>query len=170
MSISQMLLPEFDQEIASMRRTIERVPESKFDWAPHPRSMTMGRLASHIAEMPTWAATTLQQDSLDIAPVGQPPSEPANFKSRASLLEAFDKNAAAARAAIAGASDEQLRSSWSLLKGGQALMTMPKLAVVRSFVLNHCIHHRGQLTVYLRLNDVPVPSIYGPSADESAGF
>jgi uncharacterized damage-inducible protein DinB len=170
MPISQMLLPEFDQEIASMRRTIERVPENKFDWAPHPRSMTMGRLASHIAEMPTWAAMTMQHDSLDIAPVGQPAFEPSNFKSQASLLEAFDKNAAAARAAIAGASDEQLLSSWSLLKGGKTLMTMPRLAVVRSFVLNHCIHHRGQLTVYLRLNDIPVPSIYGPSADEGAGF
>lgn len=166
MSISQMLLPEFDQEMASMRRTIERVPDNKFGWAPHPRSMTMGRLASHIAEMPIWAAHTMQNDSLDIAPVGQPASQPTIFSSRASLLEAFDKNAAAARTAIAGATDEQLLSSWSLLKGGATLMTMPRLAVVRNFVLNHCIHHRGQLTVYLRLNDIPVPSIYGPSADE----
>ena len=169
MLISQMLLPEFDQEIASMRRTIERVPEDKFGWAPHPRSMTMGRLASHIAEMPTWAASTMQNDSLDIAPPGQPAYAPTNFTTRASLLEAFDKNAADARAAIAGASDEQFLSSWTLLKGGKPVMTMPRLGIVRSFVLNHCIHHRGQLTVYLRLNDIPVPSIYGPSADEG-GF
>ena len=164
MAIKDALLPEFDHEMATARKVIERVPEDKFGYKPHDKSMSMGRLASHIAEMPTWATSSIALDSLDLAT----DYKPFDAGSRAQLLEAFDKNVAGARSAIAGASDETLMKSWSLKRGGATLMTMPKIAVVRSFMLNHVIHHRGQLSVYLRLNDVPVPSIYGPSADEGS--
>jgi uncharacterized damage-inducible protein DinB len=164
MAMSAALLPEFDHEMATSRTVIERVPEDKYGFKPHEKSMTAGRLASHIAEMPNWATTGITQDSLDLAG-GYKPFEAA---SRAELLAAFDKAAAGARAAIAGASDETLFSNWSLKNGDKTLMTMPKIAVVRTFVMNHIIHHRGQLSVYLREMNVPVPSIYGPSADEGS--
>jgi len=164
MAIKDALLPEFDHEMATARKVIERVPAEKFGYKPHDRSMTMGALASHIAEMPTWATTGIAMDSIDLAG-GYQPFQP---KSTAELLQAFDKNVAGAHNAIAGASDETLMKSWSLKRGDVTLMTMPKIAVVRSFVLNHLIHHRGQLSVYLRLNNIPVPSMYGPSADEGS--
>jgi uncharacterized damage-inducible protein DinB len=164
MAIKDALLPEFDHEMATSRTVIERVPENKFDYKPHDRSMTMGALASHIADMPTWAFVGITQDCLDLSG-GFKPFQAA---STAELLEAFDKNVVLARGAIAAASDETLMKNWTLKKGGVTLMTMPKIAVVRSFVMNHVIHHRGQLSVYLRLNDIPVPSIYGPSADEGS--
>ena len=161
MSISQSLLPEFDHEMATARKCIERVPEDKFGWKPHERSMAMGHLASHIAEMPAWAVSGLKQDSLDMA--GYKPWTATN---QAELLATFDKNVAAAREAIASTDDATYMKNWALKAGDKELMTMPKIVVVRSFVLNHVIHHRGQLSVYLRENNVPVPSIYGPSADE----
>jgi uncharacterized damage-inducible protein DinB len=169
MGLSAALLPEFDHEMANTRKTLERVPDDKFDWKPHEKSMPMGGLATHLATIPTWAIHTINEDSIDIAPVDAPPprAEPAN--SRAEVLERFDTNLAEARAAIAGASDEQLLKPWTLLAGGKQILTLPKVAVLRSFVMSHTIHHRAQLGVYLRLNDIPVPSIYGPSADE-AGF
>jgi uncharacterized damage-inducible protein DinB len=163
MAISASLLPEFDHEMATARTVIERVPADKFGYKPHERSMTMGVLAGHIAEMPGWAVAGLNQDSLDMA--GYTPS-PASTP--AEVLASFDKNVAAARAAMAAASDETYFETWSLKRGGETLMSMPKIAVVRTFVMNHIIHHRGQLSVYLRLNNVPVPSIYGPSADEGS--
>jgi len=162
--ISASLLPEFDNEMATTRRTLERVPEDKFGWAPHQKSMTLGQLASHIAHTPGWATVAITRDSFDIATEYQPFAA----GSRAELLAEFDRNAASARAAIAGASDEALMQPWSLTNTGNIVMTMPKIAVVRTFMMNHGIHHRGQLSVYLRLNDVPVPSIYGPSADEGS--
>ena len=164
--INQALLPEFDMEMANTRKTLERVPDDKLGWKPHEKSMTMGRLAGHLAELPMWGQMTIEHDSLDIAPPGAPPQQGLTAKSRQDTLAAFDKNVASMRAAIAGASDEQMMKPWSLLKGGQPLMTMPKIAVLRGFVMNHGIHHRAQLGVYLRLNNIPVPSIYGPSADE----
>ena len=164
--ISQALLPEFDMEMANTRKTLERVPDDKLGWKPHEKSMTMGRLAGHLAELPTWGQMTIAGDSHDIAPSGAPQQPALTAKSRQETLEIFDQNVAAMRAALAGASDDQLMKPWSLLKGGQTLMTMPKIAVLRGFVMNHAIHHRAQLGVYLRLNDVSVPSIYGPSADE----
>jgi uncharacterized damage-inducible protein DinB len=162
MSISQALLPEFDHEMATARKCIERVPEDKYGWKPHERSMTMGRLASHIAEMPGWGVAGLTKDSHNIDPT----QRGFNATSKSEILAAFDKNVSEARAAIAGADDATYFQNWSLTVGGKPVMTMPKIAVVRTFVLNHIIHHRGQLSVYLRKNDVPVPSIYGPSADE----
>jgi uncharacterized damage-inducible protein DinB len=164
--ISAALLPEFDHEMATTRRTLERVPEDKFDWAPHQKSMKLGQLASHLADMPSWGTVGLKQDSIDLAPPGGPAYQPFQASTRAQVLERFDKNVASARTAIADTGDPEYMKPWSLLRAGQTLMTMPKVAVVRSFMMNHIIHHRGQLSVYLRLNDVPVPSIYGPSADE----
>jgi uncharacterized damage-inducible protein DinB len=164
MAIKDALLPEFDHEMATCRTVIERVPEAKFSYKPHEKSMTMGALASHIADMPTWAVVGITQDSIDMAG-GFKPFQAA---SSAELLAAFDKNVVSARSAIDGASDETLMQNWSLKNGDTTLMSMPKIAVVRSFVLNHVIHHRGQLSVYLRLNNVAVPSIYGPSADEGS--
>ena len=152
--------------MANTRKTLERIPDDKLGWKPHEKSMTLGRLSGHIAELPGWAASTINQDSIDIAPVGAPPQQGATAKSRQEALDMFDAKVADARAAIAGVSDEQLMKPWTLLAGGKSLMTMPKIAVLRGFVMNHTIHHRAQLGVYLRLNDIPVPSLYGPSADE----
>ena len=164
--INQALLPEFDMEMANTRKTLERVPDDKLGWKPHDKSMTLGRLAGHLAELPWWGEMTIENDTFDVAPQGAPPQQGLTAKSRQEALDAFDKNVAAMRTAIAGATDERLMKPWSLLKGGQAIMTMPKIAVLRGFVMNHTIHHRAQLGVYLRLNNIPVPSIYGPSADE----
>ena len=168
MPLSAALLPEFDQEITSTRKTLERVPENKFGWKPHEKSGAMGWLAARIANLPGWLVMTMKQDSLDLAPGGvqvQPPPPP---KSSKELLATFDKNVKEARAALAAASDAELMKPWSLLNNGTVMMTLPKAAVVRSFIMNHLIHHRAQLGVYLRLNNIAVPAIYGPSADESA--
>jgi uncharacterized damage-inducible protein DinB len=169
MALSDALLPEFDQEMKNTRRTLERVPEDKLDWRPHEKSMTLGGLTTHISNLPSWTTYTINQDSLDIAPVGQPPLKLEQIKSVREALEMFDKNVTAARAAIADASDEQLHQTWTLLHGGHKVFALPRAAVLRTVVMNHIIHHRAQLGVYLRLNDVPVPSLYGPSADEG-GF
>jgi uncharacterized damage-inducible protein DinB len=168
MKLSDVLLPEFDQEMANTRKTLERVPENQPDFKPHPKSMPLARLAGHVAELPMWGVTTLSQDSFDFAPAGAPPFQPTVMTSRAKLLELFDDGVAKARAALAAASDEAWQKPWSLLSGGQTIFTLPKLAVFRGFVMSHLIHHRAQLGVYLRLNNVPVPSIYGPSADEGS--
>jgi uncharacterized damage-inducible protein DinB len=166
MKISDMFLPEFDQEMANTRKTLERIPEDKLDWKPHEKSMTLGRLAGHLAELAGWATATLKHDTFDFQPPGAPPHQPLIPKSRKEVLDAFDKGMKDARAAIAESTDQQLMGNWSLLSGGKTLMTMPRTVVLRSFIMNHVIHHRAQLGVYLRLNNVPVPSIYGPSADE----
>jgi len=166
MTISEAILPEFDQEMANTRRTLERVPDDKLGWKPHPKSFTMGALAQHLATMVGWTKETMTLDSFDVAPQGAPPYQPPPMNSRKDILDVFDKGSAAARAALAGASDEQMLKPWSLLNGGKAMFTMPRIAVYRTFVMNHSIHHRAQLGVYLRLNDIPVPAIYGPSADE----
>ena len=169
MPISKMLLPEFDHEMANTRKTLERVPDDKLDWKPHEKSMSLGGLSTHLANIPSWTAQTFDRDELDIAPPGEPPYRLEEAKSRAELLAAFDKNVASARAALESASDENWQGKWSLLMGGKAIFTLPRTAVMRGFVMNHLIHHRAQLGVYLRLLDIPVPSIYGPSADEG-GF
>ena len=168
MALSQALLPEFDHEMANTRKTLERVPTDKFAWKPHEKSTTMGGLATHLANLPTWVIHTIEKDSLDVAPPGAPPLRTPPANSTEEVVETFDRNVAAARDALAGASDEHLVKPWSLLSGGKTVLTLPRIAVLRSFVMNHSIHHRAQLGVYLRLNDVPVPSIYGPSADEGS--
>ena len=166
MSISATLLSEFDQEMDGARRTLERVPQDRFDWKPHPRSGSMIWLASHLANIPYWAILTIQEDELDLMPGGQPLPQPPAPTSVDQLLAEFDRRVREARAAIAGADDAAFLAPWSLLRNGATVFSMPKAAVLRTFVMNHLIHHRAQLGVYLRLNDIPVPSIYGPSADE----
>jgi uncharacterized damage-inducible protein DinB len=166
MKLSELFLSEFDHEMNTARKTLERIPEDKLSWKPHEKSMQLDRLAGHVAELAGWPVPTIEQDSLDFRPPGQPPFQPTFATSRKQVLEIFDKNCEQSRRAISQASDEHLMKNWSLLNGGQTLMTMPRFAVLRSFCLNHIIHHRAQLGVYLRLNNIPVPSVYGPSADE----
>lgn len=166
MRIADTLLPEFDQEMANTRKTLERVPEDKLGWKPHAKSGTLGWLAGHIANLPSWPAFVVGQDSLDLEPGGKPFTPPPPPANRKELLAYFDKNVKEGREAIAAAENEQFMQPWSLLRNGQKLMTLPKAAVLRGFVMNHHIHHRAQLTMYLRLLDVPVPALYGPSADE----
>jgi len=168
MPMNQALLGEFDQEIANTRKCLERVPEDKFSWKPHPKSGTMIWLAGHVAQLPGWAKETFERTELDIAPVGQPQPQPPVLKTRKDLLDLFDKYSAAGRSALAKATDADMMAPWSLLSGGKTIFTMPRIAVFRGFVMNHLIHHRAQLTVYLRLNDIPVPALYGPSADEGS--
>ncbi|MEP6963466.1 MAG: DinB family protein [Acidobacteriota bacterium] len=164
MSIAQSLLPEFDQEMASTRTMLERVPEDKLSYKPDPKSMSMGRLAGHVAEMPGWVVATLTTKELDFAKGEYTPME---MTSRAQVLAAFDQIVADGRAALAKTSDETMMQPWTLRNGSQVMFTMPRIAVLRSMVMNHTIHHRAQLTVYFRLNGVSVPGLYGPSADEA---
>ncbi len=165
-NISHSLLPEFDHETANTRRTLERVPENRGDFRPHPKSMALARLAGHLAELPGWATMTLSQDELDMNPPGGRPAPPGMMTTRKQLLDTFDDNVRKARAILASTSDETMMKPWTLKNGGQTILSMPRVAVMRSFVMNHMVHHRAQLGVYLRMNDVAVPSIYGPSADE----
>jgi len=164
MSLSQSLLPEFDQEMAGTRRVLERVPADKLSWQPHDKSMSFGRLAVHVAELPSWTTLTLNTSELDFAAT---PDNPAKAETTEDLLNIFDKASSEARAALAGVSDEELFKPWALRNGEHEIFKMPKIAVLRGMVMNHIIHHRAQLTVYLRLNDIPVPGLYGPSADET---
>jgi uncharacterized damage-inducible protein DinB len=164
MAIVDALLPEYDHEMTTTRKLLDRIPEEKFGWKPHQKSMTMGGLGTHLATLPRWGDIALNQSEFDLAGGGTV----AQAGSLKDLLATFDKNVAATRSILAGKSDAEMMAPWTLKRGNQTLLTMPKAAVMRSFVLNHIIHHRGQLAVYLRLNDVPVPSIYGPSADEGA--
>ncbi|MBS1828497.1 MAG: DUF664 domain-containing protein [Acidobacteria bacterium] len=166
MPIAASLLPEFDQEMTTLRKVLVRIPDDKFAYKPHEKSMEFGRLAGHVAEMLGWLTETMKSDSVDIAPVDGPKFEAFVPKTNAELLAAFDKNCVAAREALAAGTDEAMMAPWSLKSGGKVVFTMPRVACVRSMILNHVIHHRGQLSVYLRLNDIPVPSLYGPSADE----
>jgi len=168
MAMNAALLPEYDHELATTRIVLERLPEHKYGWKPHPKSMSMGDLATHLSNLPQWAAMTMAADDLDLAPGGVPVKQDPAVKTRAELLEKFDKNVSEGRAAIAAADDASMMKSWSLKMNGATLMTMPKAAVLRSWVMNHVVHHRAQLAVYLRLNDVAVPAMYGPSADEGS--
>jgi uncharacterized damage-inducible protein DinB len=164
MALKDTLLPEYDHEMGTTRKLLERVPDPDFPWKPHEKSMTLGRLASHLAEIPHWVGAILDASSFDLAAAGDGPPPP--LESRSEVLAAFDRHVAATREAIAARSDAELMAPWTLKRGGHEMFTLPKVAVLRSFLLNHSIHHRGQLSVYLRLRDVPLPSIYGPSADE----
>jgi uncharacterized damage-inducible protein DinB len=166
MPLSQFILPEYDQEMANTRKVLERVPEDRLAFKPHPKSFDLRSLATHVAQIPEWGVETLTKESIDIAPPGAPPYQPPQFANRQEMLDRFDAAVKKTRAAIEAASDESLVEPWSLLSGGNVLFTMPRGAVLRSMILNHLIHHRAQLTVYLRLNDVPVPGMYGPSADD----
>ncbi len=162
------LLGGFDNEMQNTRKVLERVPADKFGWKPHPKSGTMGWLAGHLASLAGWGAFTLQTDELDFAPGGKQMEPPPPINNTQELLATFDKNQQDTRNALENASDTDLLKPWSLKNNGSVIFTMPKVAVIRGVVINHLIHHRGQLTVYLRLNDIPVPGLYGPSADEGS--
>lgn len=166
MPVAQSLLPEFDQEMAATRTLLERVPEDRAAWKPHPRSTALGDLAAHITNLPSMARQTIKTEEVDMNPPGGPAFTPPRFTTTADLLATFDEHIRQAREAIAGVADDDLGVSWSLKNAGETIFTAPRIAVLRSFMLNHLIHHRGQLSVYLRLNDVPLPPIYGPTADE----
>lgn len=161
--LATAFLAEMENEAKTARACLERVPVDKFDWKPHEKSMTMGRLASHVAEMFGWTKETLTQDVLDFAAGDFTPFEP---KTSEELLKFFDDHVATAKDVLNKTTDETFMTPWTMRNGEQVYFTMPKVAVMRTFVMNHIVHHRGQLSVYLRLNDIPVPSIYGPSADE----
>jgi uncharacterized damage-inducible protein DinB len=163
MSIAQMLLPEWDNEMRNTRRALERVPVGKLGFRPHEKSWTLAELATHVARLPSWATITLTTDDLDLAET--PPGTA--LGSVDAMLEEFDRHVAQARDVIATSADQHFGSPWTLKKGAQVILTLPKAAVLRSFVLSHIIHHRGQLTVYLRLAGASVPGMYGPSADEA---
>ena len=165
MTIAETLLPEFDQEMASTRRLLERVPTEKGQWKPHPKSFSLGHLTQLVCWMPGWITNTLTETELNL--VG---ASPYSYEKTEDLLALFDKNVSEARAAIAAGKDEDYKVDWSLKFADRVIFTQPRREVVRNHI-NHLIHHRGQLTVYLRLIDVPLPSIYGPTADERApGF
>jgi uncharacterized damage-inducible protein DinB len=160
MTIAATLLSEFDQEMATTRRVLERVPTDKGQWKPHPKSFPLGHLAQLVSWMPGWIENTVRESALDLATAPK-----YSFETTETLLREFDANVRAAREALADSKDEDYALPWSLKHGARALFTAPRGSMVRNHI-NHLIHHRGQLTVYLRLNDVPVPSIYGPTADE----
>jgi len=166
MGIAASILPEFDQEMAGTRKTLERIPDDKLNWKAHPKFNTIGWVAAHLAEMPGWVKGVLTQDVMDINPVDGEPYRSPTATSRQQILDIFDKNVAEARQAISATGDAEFMKQWSLLSAGQPLFTMPRIAVVRAFVLNHSIHHRAFLCVYLRLNEIPVPGLYGPSGED----
>ena len=160
MSIGQSLLPEFDLEMASTRRLLERVPSDKGQWKPHPKSFPLGHLAQLVSTMPGWLTRTVRGTEIDLAK-----SSGYTFEKTDTLLSQFDQHVREAREALSGAKDPDFDVTWSLKHGPQTLFSAPRGTVVRSHI-NHLIHHRGQLTVYLRLLDVPIPGMYGPTADE----
>ncbi len=166
MALVDALLPEFDHEIAATRRLLDRLPDDRLTWKPHAKSMTLGALAEHLGQLGVWGQLTLTQSAVDLETTARPPGyQPMTVK--ADILAHFDAQMAAARAALAGRADAELMAPWTLRRGDREFFTMPKASCWRTFVMNHLIHHRGQLTVYLRELDVPLPSIYGPSADEA---
>jgi uncharacterized damage-inducible protein DinB len=158
-----MMLPEFDHEASLTRKTLERVPFERGDWKPHEKSFSLKALAGHLADIPSWVDVTINQDVFEM----DGPYQPETPDTTEVLLERFDRNTAAAREVLAGASQGDLLGMWSMKQGGEVTLTMPKIAVLRGFILSHAIHHRAQLGLYLRLLDVPVPATYGPSADEA---
>ena len=169
MPINQSFLGEFDHELATTQKIISRIPDDKLGWKPHEKSMTAGHLASHIAELYTWADATMKVDELELAPPDGPKWEAFKGKTTAEILAKLGAGAAAAKAAIAAATDDAVwMKMWTLKTGGQPVMSMPRVACIRGMIMNHIVHHRGQLSVYLRMMDIPVPAMYGPSADEKS--
>lgn len=167
MSDAATLLPEFDQEMATTRRVLERVPDEKLDWRPHERSNTIGWNASHLAEIPGWVENTLQEPFFDAHPPGEPPYRTEILASRDEVLRTFDANVSVARKALAAVTDEKLAEMWAFREQGRTIFEMTRGETFRTFIISHMIHHRAILTVSFRLNDIPVPAVYGPSGDES---
>jgi uncharacterized damage-inducible protein DinB len=165
LTISEALSAEFQQEAAVTRQLLERLPKEELGWKPHEKSMPLGRLATYIAELPAWTKITLKQDTLDVGGFS-----PTILESVPEILELFDKNIAECLEILADTPDEEYSKTWSMTQAGSDVFSASKGTVMRSFVMNHIVHHRGQLTVFLRLNDVPLPMTYGPSADDTGGF
>ena len=165
MALKDALLPEFDHEMGTTRRVLERTPGDKLAWKPHEKSMSLGELAAHLANIPYWMDAILQNTVFDIAAAG-PDTRPRMPESVDWVLGDFDTKVKAARSGLASTGDAEMLTPWTFKHGDQEIFTMPRIAAIRSFVMNHSIHHRGQLSVYLRLNNVPVPPMYGPTADE----
>ncbi len=163
MTMIDPFIQEFTHEAATTRRLFERIPEDSLPYKPHEKSYSMGELASHMAHSIAWAVMTIDMDVFEMDPEVY---KPFIASSKAGLMEEFDKNVSEAIGKMSGCSDESLMANWQMRVGGQVVIEMPRMAVLKSFILNHMIHHRGQLDVYLRLNDVPLPQIYGPTADE----
>ncbi len=166
MKISEMLLPEFDREMMVARELLRRVPVAKADWKPHEKSMTMGRLAGHVAELPGMAFVVMKAPVFDLAARAADGHQPYVPASSEDLLQTFDKNVAEVRDAIAGAADGHFEEIWAMQFGQTVVASGPRLQMYRFVFMNHVIHHRAQLSVYLRLNNIPLPPMYGPSADE----
>ena len=159
----EAFIVEFDHEMAATRRVLERIPEDAFEWSPHARSFSLGALASHLAQLPHWGRQILDAESYDLAGAT---SRSAPKVTRAEVLETFDRHVGEVRRALGAGSDAELAAPWTLKRGSHIVLSMPRIGALRRFLLHHVIHHRGQLTVYLRLREVPVPPLYGPTADE----
>jgi len=162
--IAESLLAEFDQETAVTRRLLERAPAAAFAWSPHPKSFTLGALATHLSRIPSWGERILTQSGYDMVTDGNTTAPV--LPSPADVLDAFDRSVATVRAVLTALSDAELNAPWQLTRHGEVIVTTPRIAAFKAFVVNHLVHHRGQLSVYLRLQDVPVPPMYGPTADE----
>lgn len=168
MTIAETMLGEFDHEMGTTRTVLERVPDADVAWKPHPKSYSLGDLALHLANIPTWIVPTIRQSELDLNPPGGSPYVVRQFTSTGDLVRTFEENVGTARHHLATAPDAGMKEPWTLLSAGNVILTLPRVAVLRSFIMNHMILHRAQLTVYLRLRDVPLPSVYGPTADMQA--
>jgi uncharacterized damage-inducible protein DinB len=163
MKLGEMFAMEIEHEGVVTKRVLDRLPDDKFDWTPHEKSMTLGHLASHLVNLLSWTGITLASDELDFSAMD---FEPAEYRSVAECVAGLERELDAATSALRGASDEALMEMWTARAGEKVFFTIPKVTVIRNFVINHGVHHRAQLAMYLRLNDIPVPQIYGPSADE----
>jgi uncharacterized damage-inducible protein DinB len=161
-ALKDAILAEYDHEMAATRRVLERIPDSKLTWKPHDKSRTLGALGLHVANLPNWGELILDRFSVDLAEAPAINMEP---ESRSSILAAFDASRAKTRKLL-DKTDAELAAMWSLKREGHEVFSLPRSAAFRTFVLSHIVHHRGQLSVYLRLNDISVPAVYGPSADE----
>ena len=167
MPLVDALLPEFDHEMTVTRKVLERVPDGQFEWKPHQKSMSLGQLAQHVATIPTWGKVAMSEGSYDLA-TDPRPNPQGQLPTRNDILSLFDRNVSDARAALVGKGDGEMMAQWTMKRGAHTIFSMPKASVWRSFVMNHLIHHRAQLGVYLRMHDIPLPSVYGPSADEGS--
>lgn len=163
--VPKPILSAFDQIVAGSRAVLAVVPDDQLDWRPHEKSWTLGELATHLANLPIWTMATLSVSEFDISPADGGPPPLAALTTSAELVDALEQSAAAARSAIEGCSDADLASPWTMLVAGEARFTLPKGTVLRTFIMDHMIHHRAQLGVYLRMLDVPVPQLFGPTAD-----
>jgi uncharacterized damage-inducible protein DinB len=163
--LNELFIADLDREVPATRRVLDRVPEGRFDWKPHPKSMPLGNLSILVATMPSWVEFMVNLDEFDFMPGGKPHLQP-DLRTAKQLVQAFDESMETARTALTHATDEHLITTWRLKAAGHLVSELPRHVNIRDGIINHLAHHRGQMTVYLRLSDAMVPSVYGPSADE----